>query len=508
MPSPLLDAYGRPLDAARIRGAYAQTGRLMDGGAPATNLPYWRASFREINQEVTPAEWARIVAASQKLYANLGPVKGAVQDKAVYSVGRAWQPEFLGIDQQWGAEAEEWLMNEWYGIADIRGEPYDFVTDLYLASVCIDRDGEAFGMLTAEEDGYPKITFISPNRVGERTNTAQNGRIATGPYAGLKTSHGVAFNDRGRAVAYHVMGDTEAEDRWLSARSMMHLYDPEWPGQARGFPMFAHAIRDLRSLITTQGYEEQAAMLASEIGLIEENPMGGPDMSDPAVALMDAAADLNPTRPATGLVTKTLEGGGYRYFQAGTNSKITTMVNSRPGQNWESFMDRLIRNGCAGAGWPYELVWKGSELGGANIRLLVARAMRAVADRQDLLRPFAKRAVGYAVSVAIAQGRLRPSEEWYKWGFSMPPEMTVDAGYDSQSAGEEIADGRRTLTDYLASRSIKLKDHIKKLKKEQQMIADAGLNIGAETKPEPAEANDAIKKDAAEAAHDETASAA
>lgn len=167
-------------------------------------------------------------------------------------------------------------------------------------------------------------------------------------------------------------------------------------------------------------------------------------------------------------------------------------------------MDRLIRNACVGAGWPFELTWDASKLGGANVRLLLAKAMRAVEDRQDLLRPIAKRCVGYAVAKAIKQGLLEGNPEWYAWEFTMPARMTADYGRDAKADLADYQAGLRSMTDILSEEGIDIKDHIKTLHEEREMLAAAGIAIGAPA-PQPAapetedEAGDAEEDGAPEA---------
>ena len=73
--------------------------------------------------------------------------------------------------------------------------------------------------------------------------------------------------------------------------------------------------------------------------------------------------------------------------------------------------------------------------------------MRAVEDRQDLLRPVARRVVGYAVAKAIKEGLLPGNAEWYKWNFTLPARMTADYGRDSNADREDYLAGITNLGD-------------------------------------------------------------
>jgi len=440
----------------------------------------WRERFRRpqevrttntISKEINMSDWLQLLSDSRKLYCNLGPVTGAIDDKATYSVGRAWNPKFTGDDQEWGHEAEEWLRDQWYPMADARGGMFDFKTDLFLSSVCTDRDGEIYIYLTSSPDGWPQIQLVPAHMVGMRDD--KDGRIQEGPYRGLQMIQGVVVNDMGRAVAYNVLGEKPEQDKIYSARDLIQIFDPRWPDQVRGLPVFTHALLDLKDLRTVQGYEKTAAMLMASVGLIEYNEEGAPDPGDPMNLLTKSLTQEPGALPS--VVTQDFSGGTAHFFRSNSGSKLEGLKNDRPGLAVSEFMDRLIRNACVGAGWPYELTWDASKLGGANVRLLIAKAMRAVEDRQDLLRPVARRVVGYAVAKAIKEGLLKPNAEWYKWNFTLPARMTADYGRDSNADREDYLAGITNLSDILGEEGRDIDQHIRERKEENEKLAEAGM---------------------------------
>jgi hypothetical protein len=433
-----------------------------------------------ISSEVNSTDRAQLLSDSRKLYANLGPAKGAIDAKAMYAVGRSWLPKYEGADQVWGEIAREWLLNEWYPIADISGR--DFQTSLFLASVAVDRDGDVGAILTEYETAFPAIQLIPSEGIHNPSSDKldRDGFLTSGPYQGLRCIDGVVINPQGRPVAFYVEEESQlpgSEEEmpeareYVTARDMMLLAEPAWINQFRGLPGFAHAILDLKDLRTVQGYEKMASALASSIGLIEYNESGLADTSDPAVALSGA--------PMVGqdVAAKEFFGGMVRHFKAGSGSKLEAFKNDRPGDAWQKFMDRLLRNAMAGINWPFELAWDISALGGANTRFVISTAMRSVEDRQDLLKPFARRAVGYAIAKAIKNGRLPANPDWWKWSFTMPPRLTVDFGRDAAAQREDYLSGIINLSDICAERGIDLKSHIAGRAAENQALEDAGLPV-------------------------------
>lgn len=472
--------------------------KLMDwvGLSYLVDAANWREVYRRpfepmtvntISQEINQYDWAKLLSDSRKLYCNLGPVTGAIDDKATYSVGRAWNAKFYGKDKEWGAKAEQWVNEMWYPMADARGPMFDFKTDLFLQSVSIDRDGEIYIYLTASPDGWPQIQLLPAHMIGDRNNTDQI--VTQGPYKGLRCIQGVVTNDVGQAVAYHVLGPTYETDKYVSAQDLIQVFDPRWADQVRGFPAFMHALLDLKDLRQIQGYEKIAAELMSSIGILEWNEQGAPDL-DPASILK--GQQFLGSQPLPAVTIEQIPGGGnIKYMRSSSGSKIEQLKNERPSVNLDNFMNRLIRNACVGAGWPYELTWDSATLGGANVRLLIAKAMRAVEDRQDLLRPVAKRCVGYAVAKAIKEGMLPPSDEWYMWRFTMPARMTADYGRDAKADLADYLAGIRSLTDILGEEGMDLDTHIATLREERSKLASAGIKVespaGSPNAPNPGE---------------------
>lgn len=431
--------------------------------------PFEQNSVRPINEEVNPSDRALLASDSKKLYANLGPVKGAVDGKAMYAVGRSWLPKFEGNGKnaEWGKAARDWLLEQWYPIADISGN--DFQTALYLQSVAVDVTGDVGGMLTEYETGFPAIQLIDGLTI-HNGDERQGEILKDGPYKGLVMVDGVVINPQGRAVAYHLPNDSDNESDYISARDMALIKEPQFIGQARGHPAFASSLLDLSDFRTVQKYEKAAAMLAASIGLIEWNETGLADMTDPRIGLGGSGA-------ASETVTRDMAGGTVKLFKAGTGAKLEQFMASRPGDAFERLRDHLIRSAMSGINWHYELAWDISKLGGANTRFIISSAMRTVEDRQDLLKPFAKRAVGYAVAKAIKLGKLKPNEDWYRWGFTMPARMTADYGRDKQQDRDDYINGIINLGDICAENGVDLDQHIAERAEENRKLLAAGLPL-------------------------------
>jgi len=441
--------------ARRIKASL--DGFFNPAGTHGTRMPSMGEKPKSIEDLVKPLERGRMVAASRRLVANFGPAKAAIQDKAMYAVGRAWLPFYTGEDQRWGDAMAEKLVTEWYPICDYNGR-YDFQTGLYLDSVSIDRDGEAFVLLTEHESGYPALQRIPSYQVGSRfRHPTTEGQT--------KEHEGIITTLEGRLIKYRLLGEGAEQDVIVPSYAMMQLFEPEWVEQSRGWPVFSHGINQLSSALTVNGYEELASLAASAISLIEHNEIGGPDPNDPT-ALLSGGVTTDGVKTPT---TETLGGGLYRYFKSGTNSKLEILKPDRPGDAWESFQDRLMRFILTGV-WPYELCWKSSELVTPAVRLKIGQAMRIVEDRQALLRPLARRAVQYTISKWRDSKRIGPlPNDWYKWDFTMPTKLSIDHGRDARVEREAYEAGLMTMHDILTPHSITVKQHYQTLAAEREL---------------------------------------
>lgn len=438
--SGLLDWTGRPLGVSS---------RFAHG---ADRSPYRGVNFptrySDIEDLIPAGDRQRLAALSRRMFTNMGVPKAAILQKASYSIGEAWLPVYGGTDAA-GKAAEEWLRDAWYPQADVRGGVFDWWQLLHLVSVAMDRDGEAFVLLTRDRDGFPKAQMISAHRVHsdeEGKSGAEERRVESGTYKGMRIRDGVIYNRSGAAVAYRV-NTGEGPDRTkkdISAGQLIHVFDPEYAEGGRGYPAFTHALEDLKHMLQSTEYERVAQLMISSIGLVEHNELGGPDFDDPAHTV---SAD---STSGTGISHETYDGGTIRYFKANSGGKLETITHDRPGEVWDNFHDRLTRAAVAGADWSYSLAWKPAGQGTAE-RGEIEKARRAVMKRQRRLDYLAKRLVTYAVAVESGESRGEIAmPETMRWSFTRPPRLSVDDGREAKRLQEGYRLGEVNMTELQA----------------------------------------------------------
>lgn len=457
----IVDQYGRDINSTYIKGAKSY----------GYNLPWQKMYMKDLEELVPPRDWKTLVSASRTLYANNGVVKGAIDAKAQYAIGNSWIPVFKGTDKKWGKQAQDWLLN-WYEICSTTGN-IDFQTLLYLNSVSMDRDGDIGIILTTNPNNYPLLQAVPSHRIG---NAGDEKIVEYGTYKGLEIVNGVIRNKQGRAVAYRVLTKDSYKD--VSAQTMSLLFDPSAFDQYRGLPIFSHAVSEFRQMGLSTEFELWGLLLASSIALIEHNEEGGPD-DDPS--MLYGSTNSTTGRPE-GIGQQVMDGGMVRYFTSGSNSKLEQLNHDRPGPVWESFQDRLTRIALAGVNWPMSLTVEAVSNGTAN-RVEMQRAENSVSDRQSLLKPFARKAVTFAVSKAMENGDIPFNKEFWKWTFTTPKKLSIDIGRDRNARLKDYESGVLNLTQIVGEEGADLESHLYERAYEdalaiqirQQVFAQFGL---------------------------------
>lgn len=401
----------------------------------------------DIDKLIPAGDRKTLVSNSRRMFTNMGVPKTAIIQRADYSVGCAWMPTYGGSDSA-GQEARGWLQNVWFPLCNVKGGMFDWWKTLNLISISADRDGDLFILLTRNDDGFPQVQIIPGHAVASKAGVD---RVEKGPYVNARINDGVIYNRRNQAIAYRVNsgepGDESFED--ISARSLIHIFDPLYAEGGRGLPAFTHAIESLKHMLQASEYEQAKQLMISSIGLIEHNEQGGPDLSDPTFNIsMD-------TSTSEGIATESYSGGQVRYFKANSGANLSTITSDSPGDAFESFHDRLTRAAVAGVPWSYSLAWKSAGQGTAE-RVEVEIARRAVTQRQRLLLYAAKRMTTYAVGAAPS---LAMPGNMLSWGFTMPPRLTVDDGREAKALTESHRAGHTNETEIQGAKGRTLEIH-------------------------------------------------
>jgi capsid protein len=452
----ILDEFGRAYHHRAARAANHNSHR-----------PWEPIERKDIGDLVPSVDRQTLLSHARRIYLNFGPIKNAINQRSMYSVGRAYVPQFAGKDSTFGEAATEWLTETFYPIGDTRGGMHDLKTNLFGYSSAIDIDGEIFILLTETKTGFAQYQGIPSHRIMTPKG------FSDGPARGGELKDGIVYYPWGAAKEYAFCNQAGELSEWLPASNVIHLYDPEWQYQGRGITALTHCINDCRDIIQSTEWERLAMMQMSSISLIEYNDNGGPDMDDPYNALVGNADT------GKGMTVQSMDGGTVRYFKSNSGGKVETLVNNRPGNPFLEFHDRLLKSAFAGLNWPYAFYNGHGAGGGTAQRTEIAMAQRSIEDRQDLLFYAAKRMVGYAIAKAQKRGDLPQSADWYKWEFSTPPKLTIDDGRVMKELESAYKLGFKSASDITAAMGKKYSDVITQKAEEAAMRQIIARDIGA-----------------------------
>lgn len=427
MNNPILDNYGQPVKNS-----------MFGNNGINQSVKRRHGSERIKNQEkdwgdLFPSHDVKLMrSACRTLYENNGIVKAAINIVADYSIGDAFDPIYKGTDTAWGDQALDWL-ETWYSRCDVRADSFDFKSSLSIDSVSLDRDGGGYCALIKSRTGYPQLQHISAHRVGSRFGT--DDIVKSGRYKGLRIVNGSILNKYGRVVAYRILGSEESKDIEVSARSFLPLFDPRYYDQSSGIPSLSHAIESFKKMAKSSEYELMRQVIESQISLIEYNEGG------------EFNPDLGIGVSANGVQVESIDGGQIRYMTAGSAERIETLSPSgNPSEQFMNFHARLTREGLAGLGLSSGIVVKPEGQGTAD-RADLAKADKAIAKRQCILKKHAKKKVLFALACAIERGDLPASNDWMSWSFTLPRKISIDLGRDSKTQANEYDKGLLNLTD-------------------------------------------------------------
>lgn len=417
---------------------------------------------------ITSWDWQRTLSLSRQLFARVTEVSGALQQKNLYVIGDSWEPRFDGVDQEWGRQAEDYLAG-WFASCNLRGEPFDWTTSLYVDSLAIDRDGDA-AMITTVVDGQAKLQFVAAHQIGQRTSGSTDSIglsvVSVGRFAGKKIYNGVIFGDFGEVIGYNILGDLSKNDRQLGIESCQLLYEPEWSDQGRGVPRLASSILNWMDYEDIHHFLKKQVKMDSAQGIIHYNESGE------AATESDFITGRTSTAAPQDVKVESIYGNEILYFKASGGGKVEAIRSDRPSPNVDAFTMRLVRGCLQSMGWFFEL-YDPSKIGGASTRLIQDMARSSIRAKQRLVHKRAMRAVNHALSHAMAAGVLpqNPSSDWLKWSFTLPSRITVDAHYDDESMMSRIKLGAGTYSEMYGEKGKWWEDEVRQRVKEQAFFA-------------------------------------
>ena len=379
---------------------------------------------RDARLDLTPSVRTELVRRSRYLYRNSGFVRELVSNMAIYSTGDGIRPQAQSPDAQWNRQAEE-LFSRWAARCEITGR-FSFEECQALSCRAMDIDGEVFVLKTRDRLNQPRIQIIEAHRIADPSG---------------ESIDGVVMDAAGAPIAYRVLQD-DGMARSIPASAILHLFEPESSSAVRNAPSIQHSINHILDEIELLALEKHAVKDNADVARILKTARGEIDeeSSDFSIATSSTAQEP-PSDPKQ--IQKII---GGKLVALKPDESLDSFQSNRPSPTFTGFLNHLRRDSALGF-LPYEFAADSSSVGGAGVRLIVAKADRRFSYRQlVLITRLIEPVWAYVIGDAIASGALPAAPNWWKISATTPRRITVDAGREAQQNRADVEMGLKTLS--------------------------------------------------------------
>lgn len=389
------------------------------------------------------ADAATLRVKARALVQNVPYVRAGMDALVSYTVGTGIMPRPLGKDSAKIAE----LLAAWFEVCDADGR-LDFVGMQAAAYRAMEQDGEVLIRLRSRrpEDGLPiplQLQLLEIDWLDHTRVSTENGN---------EVVNGIEYDFLGRVVAYWLWdqhpGDItlrrglRTQSKRVPAQSIIHLFNPDRPGQGRGFPRLAPVIARVRDL---QLYEDaELARKNNETRL--------------SVLYAGDATDLENSPPETGGTSTARTTGNLGELQSGSILEVPaggnlTVVSPTAAPGYTEYIKQQLHLVAAGMGVTYEML-TGDMLevnfSSARVRLLQFRTcveqMRWTVLRPKLLSPI----IVAALDAAYLAGLIGKPD--YRMDWSAPKWDYVNPEQEGKADALDIASGLSSISEKLRQR--------------------------------------------------------
>ena len=433
-------AWGSPYEAAN----WSPRRGSVPGHAPA-----------DAKLELTPGVRSELVRKSRYLQKNSGFVRELVANMAIYSTGDGIRVQAQSGDSEWNRNAEAYFAL-WSSRCEVTRR-FSFEECQSLICRGVDVDGEYFVHKTHDEEGEPRIQLIESHRIGDH-------------FGSTGTVDGVGLDAWGAPTLYRVLQD-DGKARDLPAESVLHVFEPESAGGVRAHPTLQHSINHILDEIELLALEKHAVKDNADVSRVLKTGRGEVDETgDFVVGGIGGAGE--PTDPTS---LQQIVGG--KLVALRPEESLDSFQSNRPSPTFTGFLEHLRRDSSLGM-IPFEFAADSSKVGGAGVRLIVAKADRRFSYRQMILERRLIRPVwAYVIGDAIDRGLLPPIANWWKISTVPPKRVTVDAGREAQQNRADVEMGLKTLSDHFQELGADFGEEVERRAADARLILETALKF-------------------------------
>ena len=247
---------------------------------------------------------------------------------------------------------------------------------------------------------------------------------------------------------------------------MLHVFEPESVSAVRNAPTIQHSINHMIDEMELLALEKHAVKDNADVSRILKTARGELDDNGDFV-VGGAAGDSESSDPVS---LQRIVGG--KLVALKPDESLDSFQSNRPSPTFTGFLEHLRRDSALGM-IPFEFAADSSKVGGAGVRLIVAKADRRFSFRQMILERRLIRPVWtYVIGDAISRGILPPVEGWWKISSVPPKRVTVDAGREAQQNRADVEMGLKTLSDHFQELGADFGEEIERRASDAKLILE------------------------------------
>ena len=415
---------------------------------------------QDAKRDLSPAVRRELVRRSRYLHKNSGFVRELVGNMAIYSTGDGIKPQAQSPDPEWNRQAEEYFAL-WAARCEITRR-FSFEECQSVICRAVDVDGEYFVHKTRDTENRPVLQLIESHRVGDLAGSSES-------------TDGIGVDAYGAPLFYRTIEDAGVH-RDLPAESVLHIFEPESITAVRHAPILQHSINHILDEMELLALEKHAVKDNADIARVLKTERGDigedGDFSPPVTG----TSIQDPSDPVT---LQKIVGG--KIVALKPNESIDSFESKRPSPTFTGFIEHLRRDSALGV-LPFEFAADSSRVGGAGVRLIVAKADRRFSYRQLILIQRLIRPVwAYVIGDAIARGELTPIVNWQRIACTTPRRITVDAGREAQQNRRDVEAGLKTLSEHFAELGSDFTDEIERRGRDARLIIETAQKYNVPT---------------------------
>ena len=384
---------------------------------------------QDAKRDLSPAVRRELVRRSRYLHKNSGFVRELVGNMAIYSTGDGIKPQAQSGNPEWNRKAEEYF-TRWASRCEITRR-FSFEECQSLVCRAVDIDGEYFVHKTRDADNRPVLQLIESHRIGDSSGSGES-------------TDGIGVDEYGAPIFYRTLEDAGGH-RDLPAESVLHIFEPESVTAVRHAPILQHSINHILDEMELLALEKHAVKDNADIARVLKTDRGEVGEDGDFALPVTGTGLLDSSDPVS---LQKIVGG--KLVALKPNESIDSFESNRPSPTFTGFLTHLRRDSALGV-LPYEFAADSSSVGGAGVRLIVAKADRRFSYRQlILIQRFLLPVWAYVIGDGIARGELPLQPDWFKVRFQKPKKVTVDAGREAQQNRADVETGLKTLSESYA----------------------------------------------------------